>query len=105
MKTNITFAFILFNFFCVSIFAQDKPAVGFELPIVQATAGDTVCLDVTVKEFENILGFQWGILFDTTALEFLAFNGAFFLIRQLWNFWPSMTLVWPVQVFSLELLW
>ncbi|MEL7121005.1 MAG: hypothetical protein AAFO07_16250, partial [Bacteroidota bacterium] len=74
MKTNITLAFFLFNFFCLSIFAQNRPAVGFELPIVQATTGDTVCLDVTVQDFENILGFQWAILFDTTALEFVAVN-------------------------------
>ncbi|MGH1438073.1 MAG: cohesin domain-containing protein, partial [Lewinella sp.] len=45
---------------------------GFTLILADATAnnGDNVCLPVTVNDFENILGMQFSINYDASALTF-----------------------------------
>jgi gliding motility-associated-like protein len=48
------------------------PIEGFTLILADATAnqGDNVCLPVTVNDFDNILGMQFSINYDATALTF-----------------------------------
>ena len=59
----------------------DPPLEGFTLILADATAnqGDNVCLPVTVNDFDNILGMQFSINYDATALTFTGsqnFNAA-----------------------------
>ncbi|WP_020538806.1 T9SS C-terminal target domain-containing protein, partial [Lewinella cohaerens] len=50
----------------------NPPVSGFALILADATAntGDNVCLPVTVNDFDNILGMQFSINYDPTALVF-----------------------------------
>jgi gliding motility-associated-like protein len=43
----------------------------FNLPEVNSLPGQTVCLPLTVNNFDNILGFQFSINFDPSVVSFL----------------------------------
>ena len=48
------------------------PANGFtlSLPDINASQGDNVCLPVTVNDFDNILGMQFSMNYDASALTY-----------------------------------
>ena len=39
---------------------------------VAGNVGDTVCIDVSVENFDNILSFQWSMNFDPSVLSFVS---------------------------------
>ncbi|MEL7122864.1 MAG: hypothetical protein AAFO07_25680, partial [Bacteroidota bacterium] len=67
-KKNI-YSVVFVCFLYTLSFSQEKDVVGFNIPILQATIGETVCMDITVNGFEKIQEFSWLLRFDSTALE------------------------------------
>lgn len=68
MKIFYTWLFVL-SFFSTTIFSQADPdCIHFFMENETARPGELVCLDVTVESFDNILGMQFSIHYDSTQL-------------------------------------
>ena len=62
-------SFLFFTVFSTHIFGQ----ITFHTPNqVCVNAGDTIWVPVNVDGFQNILGFQFSLNWDTTELKFIA---------------------------------
>ncbi len=62
---------LLFGLFTVSGFSQIRPIVEFSVGNQVANVGDTICIPVTVNNFENVLGVGLGMRWNADALTFV----------------------------------
>lgn len=53
-----------------AIVAQTPPSVSLSIEQGQAAPGEDICLSVTVSDFTDIQGMQWGLSWDPSVLEF-----------------------------------
>lgn len=54
----------------------DDTCVSFDFSPIALTLGDTVCTDIQVTGFKNLLSFQFSFAFDDRALEFVECFGS-----------------------------
>ena len=63
--------FYLFSLLATSSFSQIKPIVAFEVGRQTANVGDTICLPVTVQNFQDVLGIGLEMRWNANALKFV----------------------------------
>lgn len=68
----VLFLWLLGMLPAASLFAQSSDCFGLQLSSHSAEPGDTVCVDVSVHGFTDILGMQHSINWDTAALKFVS---------------------------------
>lgn len=62
---------LLFGLFTTSSFGQVRPIVEFTAGIQAANVGDTICIPVTVSNFQDVLGVGLGMRWNSDALTFV----------------------------------
>ncbi|MEM6377778.1 MAG: cohesin domain-containing protein [Bacteroidota bacterium] len=63
--------FLLFSLLATSSFSQIKPIVEFEVGRQTANVGDTICLPVTVQNFQDVLGIGLEMRWNADALRLI----------------------------------
>ena len=75
LNNMFEFVFADFNTGSVSIIGQGPEGFTLELSDTSGELGDVVCVDVTTSNFDNILGMQFSIDYDSTALNYVGVEG------------------------------
>ncbi len=66
---------LIIAFYSSLSFAQDTPedpCIGFQFSDIVGQAGDTVCSELRVTDFVDILSFQFSVQFDDIVLEYVS---------------------------------
>jgi hypothetical protein len=58
----------------LSIGAQNNSCLSFDIGTASGNVGDTLCIDITVHDFNEIIGMQYSFGWDPQALEFVEFT-------------------------------
>lgn len=77
----------LFGLLGISAFSQTKPIVEFTAGRQTANVGDTVCIPITVQNFQAVLGIGFGMRWNADALELVEVKTDFALpVNPISNF-------------------
>lgn len=67
--------FLIIAFYYTPSFAQDTPedpCIGFQFTEIVGQAGDTLCSELLVTDFVDVLSFQFSVQYDDSVLEYVS---------------------------------
>lgn len=69
MKKRYVLLFLILT--TLTAWAQPTPDVSLTIAETAAQPGDTVCLSISIQQFNDVQGMQWGLRWNAQDLEFL----------------------------------
>ncbi len=71
LSQTLTRIAVVFLFIGASIGVKAQAAIGLSFPDEKVKAGETVCLPISVFNFQSMLSMQYSISFDPTKLKYI----------------------------------